>query len=230
MTSPDTLNSRSIIFSLDPSNALTFKMEYQFDSIITEPCLALTETNGLLYGSTNLGGTNNHGYIFSFNLSNAQFTKEYNFNAKTDGGNFAGAWTLYNNKLYSTSNSGGINDQGTLVEFDLATKLLTVLEHQTVKNGRSIYGTPLVFNTVVSGINDIAKSPINNTVYPNPTTGLIQISGGNYDRIEVTNLQGQMVYQSNKAEVYNLSILQSGFYFVRVIDGKQVQTKKIVLE
>jgi len=139
----------AVIFSLDPVN-YNFTVEYTFPAGIKNCNAGLREYNGKLYGFTNYGGTNNNGYIFSYTIATSVFTIIYNFNALTDGAGFEGEWALLNNKLYATSYTGGSSGFGTLVEFNPATNVLTVLKNLSMTNGRSFRGTPLVFNDVYS--------------------------------------------------------------------------------
>lgn len=70
--------------------------------------------------------------------------------------------------------------------------------------------------------NDIEQSF---RVYPNPTTGLVNISSiENLDKIEVLNLHGQLVYSQDAGEQntkLDLTDLQKGIYFIR--SGKHTQ-------
>ena len=139
----------AVIFSLDPVN-YNFTVEYTFPAGIKNCNAGLREYNGKLYGSTNYGGTNNNGYLFSYTIATNTFAIVYNFNRLTDGAGFEGEWTVLNNKLYATSYTGGPSGFGTLVEFNPATNALTVLKNLTMANGRSFRGTPLTFNDVYS--------------------------------------------------------------------------------
>ena len=146
----------SVIFSLDPVN-FDFQVEYTFDVAIKNCNAGLTEINGILYGSTNYGGTNNNGYLFSFGINAKTMVVEHNFDRMVDGAGFEGEWTVLNGKLYSTSYTGGANGYGTLAEYDPLTSTFTVLKHLTMADGRSFRGTPLVYthgvpvNSEVSG-------------------------------------------------------------------------------
>ncbi|MEI6883897.1 MAG: choice-of-anchor tandem repeat GloVer-containing protein [Bacteroidota bacterium] len=139
----------AVIFSLDPVN-YNFTAEYTFPAGIKNCNAGLKEYNGKLYGSTNYGGTNNNGYLFSYTIATSTFAVLYNFNKDTDGAGFEGEWTVLNNKLYATSYTGGPSGFGTLVEFNPATNALTVLKNLSMNDGRSFRGTPLVFNDVYS--------------------------------------------------------------------------------
>ncbi|MFK5857010.1 MAG: T9SS type A sorting domain-containing protein [Bacteroidota bacterium] len=176
----------AVIYSLDVTN-FDFQIEYTFDNVVRNTNTGLTELNGELWGSTNFGGTNNQGYLFSYNLSNGTFTNEHSYNAPVDGGGFEGDWTPINGKLYSTSYTGGQNGFGTLVEFDPSTSQLTVLENLTINNGRSFRGTPIeydppVLNSIVPSIgnqNDLISTTITgtNTHFTSSSIATLAFSG-----------------------------------------------------
>ncbi len=71
------------------------------------------------------------------------------------------------------------------------------------------------------------------TITPNPTTGLVKITGGNIKRIEVLNQLGQSVqstnYPKNKNSVLiNLKNQALGIYFLKIETTKGTLKKKII--
>ncbi len=154
-------SSKSVLYSLDPANNFKFTSL----SVLTnanQANIGLTEVNGKLYGSTASGGNNGHGYIFSYDLTKNIFSQEYSFNADIDGANFSAGWTLNNGRLYSTSQSGGANGYGTLVEFDPSITKLKVLSDLTLQNGAGIMATPLfpTYPTTADSTDIITKDTI----------------------------------------------------------------------
>ena len=166
-------NSPSIIYSLDPANNFNFTNVAVLANA-NQANIGLTEVNGKLYGSTATGGNNNHGYIFSYDITSKAYSQVYSFNADIDGANFSAGWTLNNAKLYSTSQGGGANGYGTLVEFDPATSKLKVLSDLTVQNGLGIYATP-VFPTypITADSTDII---VKDTVICSTNTAILKAS------------------------------------------------------
>ncbi|MFC2107500.1 T9SS type A sorting domain-containing protein, partial [Bacteroidota bacterium] len=74
-------------------------------------------------------------------------------------------------------------------------------------------------------------------VYPNPSNGdfvlTLEDSPSNAARMEVYNINGQLVKNVNiTQEVSNQSIsgFQEGLYFIRLIDGGEVHTSKVMLK
>jgi hypothetical protein len=72
-------------------------------------------------------------------------------------------------------------------------------------------------------------------IYPNPVTnGIFNVASASGNFVHVYNMLGQMVYStkmdsSDNVQTLNLSGLQSGLYFIKVSDGKNVSVKKMLL-
>ena len=73
------------------------------------------------------------------------------------------------------------------------------------------------------------------SVYPNPVSDdRIEIQTNSIiDQIELVNLNGQLIQKINKPQFqdnkYQINNLPKGFYFLKMSDGKQIATKKIVV-
>lgn len=67
-------------------------------------------------------------------------------------------------------------------------------------------------------------------MYPNPTSGQLNISGGDYDNISVMDLSGRKVFESEKIESnkYDLSDIPTGVYLVKVISEKTEKTFRLI--
>jgi hypothetical protein len=76
-------------------------------------------------------------------------------------------------------------------------------------------------------------STINNTnkisLYPNPTTGFVNVTSSNTpDKIEVYNIQGQLVYtSSNNVKGFDISEFNEGVYTVFIIFKTNIEIKKL---
>jgi photosystem II stability/assembly factor-like uncharacterized protein len=70
------------------------------------------------------------------------------------------------------------------------------------------------------------------SVYPNPTTGVVKISGININRIEVTDLTGKQItnatYNAFENINLNLEFLNSGIYMLRVNSDKGTSVFKVI--
>ncbi len=92
--------------------------------------------------------------------------------------------------------------------------------------------TTITFTTNPDGINDYT---LDNTVtvFPNPTTGLIQIENGEWrmENVEVYDAYGKLLNtMSVNDHTVNLDLsgYAKGTYFVRVTTEKGVVTKRVV--
>jgi len=69
-------------------------------------------------------------------------------------------------------------------------------------------------------------------VYPNPTTGILNIKTDREISINITDMLGRKVYHNNQIinnEQVDLSTMEKGMYIITLSDGKQRATQKIVL-
>jgi hypothetical protein len=222
--------NRCMIYSLD-TNTFVLQVEHVFDSLVRTTNTELTEYNGKLYGSTNFLGANNEGHLFSYDISSGTYTVEYSFDAAQDGGGFSAGWTLYNDKLYSTSVTGGSSGYGTLVEFDLTNSTLTVLEHLTMENGRSFRGTPILWDdSVLLGINDINKNNLDINIYPNPSKTNLNVDTENVNLIEIYSTTGQLVKRVKNSNNVNIEDLSTGVLIIKVYNDKGIYSSKFIKE
>jgi hypothetical protein len=78
------------------------------------------------------------------------------------------------------------------------------------------------------GIKEISVN--NFLLYPNPTTGIVNLSGMKFEKAEVYNIFGQLIITERNSMQFDLSSFDNGTYIVRIFNQKQnVETKKILL-
>lgn len=89
-------------------------------------------------------------------------------------------------------------------------------------------------NVIVTKTSNI-KNLKNITVQPNPTNGIIFIEGLNSDisksTFQLSNMIGQLIIEgkfNHTRKRIDLSEAQTGIYFVRINDGKEISTFKII--
>ncbi len=86
---------------------------------------------------------------------------------------------------------------------------------------------------VISGVkNTVSNDKI--SVYPNPSSGLVNIymNNSNNARIEVYNMVGKLVHRKNvvnETETIDLSG-QKGMYIIKVSNGNSVSTQKLIVQ
>lgn len=81
-----------------------------------------------------------------------------------------------------------------------------------------------------SSINEHIENGSYITIYPNPTTDIINLSAP--VNIQITNVNGEVVYKGKNINSLSLSTLSNGFYFISLSNehGEVIQRSKIVKE
>jgi uncharacterized repeat protein (TIGR03803 family) len=115
-----------IIFQLDPATGAETVL-YHFTGGVDGGLSAasILYQNGILYGVSNVGGSNNDGTIWQFDLSTGSFSTLHSFTG-TDGVGPQGL-TAQGSMLYGTTSGGGVNNYGVLFGFDLSTGTASVV-------------------------------------------------------------------------------------------------------
>ncbi|MDA9774715.1 T9SS type A sorting domain-containing protein [Algibacter sp.] len=72
-------------------------------------------------------------------------------------------------------------------------------------------------------------------IYPNPTTGIINIKNTTGNLVNVFDVLGHKVFTakldgSSDSKTLDLSALQTGLYFVKISDGRNASVKKIIIK
>jgi len=83
-----------------------------------------------------------------------------------------------------------------------------------------------------SALSSPEHETLQHKIYPNPSTGLIRVEG-EYDLVQLLNLQGQMVYQQpNLAEINTLDFtsLNEGVYLLKLMNRGRVSHHKVVIQ
>ena len=113
---------------------------------------------------------------------------------------------------------------GILNEFQRILGSTDELEHTSIYmvkafaivNGQTYYGPETTFQTWTEGVNELESSL---KLYPNPTSGVLNVQGEGMSSIEVYNTVGQRVMtqevNGNTAQV-NTESLNNGMYFIRI--------------
>ncbi|MBP6912014.1 MAG: hypothetical protein KBB88_02335, partial [Candidatus Pacebacteria bacterium] len=121
MTNTGGTDGVGVIFSYDPSNTGSeYDVLYEFDDTTgSYPYGSLVESNGVFYGMTNTGGTDDAGVIFSYDPSNtgSEYDVLYEFD-DTTGSYPYGSLVESNGVLYGMTNNGGTDDAGVIFSYD----------------------------------------------------------------------------------------------------------------
>lgn len=79
----------------------------------------LVPAGNLLYGTTQNGGTNNYGSIFSFNTNGSVYQEIYSFSGPTSNGSVPNPLLATSAAFYGTTQNGGTNYQGLIYSLNL---------------------------------------------------------------------------------------------------------------
>jgi uncharacterized repeat protein (TIGR03803 family) len=105
------------VFSLNPTTgAETVLYSFGGGTDGVSPVAGLIDVKGTLYGTTEAGGADNYGTVFSVNPTTGTETVLYTFGGGTDGGNPYPGLVNGMGKLYGTTYFGGAYNYGTVFE------------------------------------------------------------------------------------------------------------------
>ena len=181
-----------------------------------------------LYGLTASGGTNSMGVLFVYDAESETFSKLFNFNGAATG--MVPVSTLMaasNNKIYGTTQMGGMYNCGVAFEYDpLADEYLVIRDFQEYKD-RPRYGAFLEVEGDF-GIGENDHDQLQLSIYPNPVNDVLTIKIDQQHStllsIRILNQLGQLMLECN-AEVdasttidLDVHDLDTGVYFISCFD------------
>ena len=130
------------------------------------------------------------------------------------GGYYSKTISSYTGTLYIIFNNGNNKEQTQ----NITVSGSTCYEINTSDKGTDSYGnTTYGVNTSTSCITDVEEQEAGSNgvvLYPNPTTGELNISGGEFVKATVTNLAGQSFKYSVSGGSLNVSNLAKGLYII----------------
>jgi len=117
--------NNGVIYRYDPLTG-KYKVMIRLDSVNCDATWAgLTlANNGLLYGTTEAGGSYNYGTMFSYDRISNKLTILINFDSLNTGQFNAGGNNVMqasNGLLYGTTEAGGYGDRGVFYSYDIST-------------------------------------------------------------------------------------------------------------
>ena len=107
-----------------------------------------------------------------------------------------------NGEIFITNNASGCNNQQ---EVEEACKALNVMEN---------------------------KNNYHFSIYPNPARDFISISGNNdrqFSEINFYDFSGRLVLKKNPSNIFNISSLKKGLYFVELVYGNRKTRQKLIV-
>ena len=156
-----------VIYSLNPSNG-TMTTLVSFNgggNNGATPSMRMNNIGGLLYGTTNAGGANGAGTLFSFNPSTNGLATLANFSTSITGGNPYDAPIDVNGVLYGTTSSGGKYQEGTIFSYNISTGVLADISNFNTATGYSSLSRASYINGNLYGTTPLGGSSGEGTVY-----------------------------------------------------------------
>jgi uncharacterized repeat protein (TIGR03803 family) len=193
---------QGVIFSFNPVTGAD-SVVFNFDGINGgQPYYGkLVEYNGLLYGMTLYGGTNNDGVLFSVDPKTYAYNILVNFDSLNGKGPYGGLYLAKDSMMYGMVTNGGTNDNGLLFRFNPKTNQDTILYYfnnasgtqpfgtlmqatngllygTTFSAGSAGYGTMFCYDPVKFRDSVLINFNVTNGAEPNGDNGLFQASNG----------------------------------------------------
>lgn len=176
--------------------------------------------------------------VATFEMLNAS----HNYNIDILPGNVL-RWK-FNNIMLPDSHSNNVGSHG-YIQYRIRRTNNNIPGTQ-IKNTAYIYfdfNAPIVTNTAINTISTVTGINFQNNndnqwlVYPNPSSGLLNLVNNNIavdskSQIAVVNTVGQIAYEeyiNSNYKTLDISKLNNGIYFLRIISDKQTVVKRIVL-
>ncbi|MEO8147333.1 MAG: T9SS type A sorting domain-containing protein [Bacteroidia bacterium] len=142
------------------------------------------------------------------------------------------------NVLWAKSAGGIFLDEVTAICTDASGNavLTGYLESDSITFGTTTVTNAGPFDIFVAkldnttGIADVFTQP-GISIFPNPSNGQFKITSSfNIDEIKITNLPGQIIYQTKpKQNNISLQLDEAGIYFIQITTNKQTITKKLIV-
>lgn len=244
-------NGRGTIFKIMPDGIGYVKLlSFAGTTDGENPIGSLIYDGTYLYGMTSIGGAENEGTIFKIMPNGTGYMKLLDFTGLTNGRWPFGSLISDGNFLYGMTKNGGANGIGTIFKIMTdGTGYLKLLDFNGTPEGRNpmgnllkdgsfLYGmtyyggtnnSGLVFKYELSDASTETYVKDEFVVYPNPSTGIINIATS-FDGVQfvsINNILGEMVFKeemilvAGKSFTLDIGDIPSGVYFLRI--GNSIQ-------
>lgn len=165
---------------------------HNFSTIGSGGYSSLTFVNGLLYGTTNMGGANNAGYVYSINTNGTAFTILHSF-AGTEGRYACGSLLHDNGVLYGmTSQGDGITTNGgTIYKLNIDGTGYSILRSFTNNNpadGNNPQGSLVISGNTLYGMTRKGGAVYADLLGGEGTIFKINTDGSNFNILHSFNL------------------------------------------
>jgi len=144
------LNDNGTLYSYDPATNIFSKKKDMKSVDLGQVNSRLTVLNNKLYGSAHRDGASNiFGGIFEYNPATDVLVNEFDYDGYT--AHFDIEFTVYNNKLYAVSSTGGQSTEGVVFSFDPSTDTYQELVQLAPNNLETGSGPLTLYNNKFYG-------------------------------------------------------------------------------
>ncbi|MEL6673908.1 MAG: choice-of-anchor tandem repeat GloVer-containing protein [Bacteroidota bacterium] len=135
-----------VLFSIDPAQAGSYTVEQAFGTTLGAfPIGSLIETNGKLYGVTELGSSQSNGTVlFSWSLANQTSETVANFSTSTGNNPQSGLTLASNDYFYGIARTGGTHNFGTIYKMHRDSNLIHPVYSFPSNHVFAIHHTPMI--------------------------------------------------------------------------------------
>lgn len=142
MSSDGGLLNIGVIYQYDyVNNVITKKFEFNNTSGHSPLGTLMEASNGKLYGMTNMGGVNDYGTLFSYNMNTGAFTKLHDFGSNGTGISPEGSLLEISPGILLGMTRYGGNGEGTIFEYNFNTGTVTNKYDLILTEGSQPIGT-----------------------------------------------------------------------------------------
>jgi len=140
-------------------------------------------------------------------------------------------------KLIAMSENGPIPDPGECLTLDapwsyfMSWSNLATLQNSTA-HLIEVFSNPnvLTLENIGTKSPEIKTGETGFLIFPNPAGKVINIRGGSFDRLEITGINGQLVFQtSEQVDKIDIQKFARGFYIIRILKGTEMVSKKLAI-
>ncbi len=135
-------NNVGALYEYDNS-ANTYTKKFDMVTATGSKCTGslIQASDGKLYGVTTLGGANNKGVLFQYDITTNTYTDKVDLDASSGWGVGNQLIQASDGYLYGTGYFGGTNNAGTLFRYDISSNTFTKLFDMTTATGNGPYGS-----------------------------------------------------------------------------------------
>lgn len=201
----------------DPSSkTITLTVSGETVGEVVEDALRLSVyimEDGLINSQSGASGDYTHNCVMRGAISGGGAWGDQNVVSTTVGSTYTKTYTY-------TLNSSWVVENLTLIAF--------VNNHASDVNNRAVLNAnSMKVTDLTVGISE--NNETGTAIYPNPATDVLNVvSENNINKVEIFNVQGQMVKAAGNVNTLSISDLTDGVYFVKVTTDKGTATHKLI--